>query len=75
MESWSRLTAARRERVWGGGQWWKEEVTSQRTCMNDRWTWTTVWGLAVGTGHGLGRGGQRGKNWYNRNRITIKNFK
>ena len=33
----------------GGELWWKEgEVTSQRTCMNDPWTWTMVWGLTVG---------------------------
>ena len=29
--------------------------------MNDPWTWTTVWGLTVGTGGRLGRRGQRGK--------------
>ena len=46
----------------------------QRTCMNDPWTWTTVWGLTVGVGAGLGGGGQRGKNWDNCNRITIRNF-
>ena len=38
--------------------------------MNDPWTWTTVWGLTVGAGGGMGRGGQREKNWYNCNRIT-----
>ena len=26
--------------------------------MNDPWTWTTVWGLTVGAGGGLGRGGK-----------------
>ena len=32
----------------GSGEWWKEgEGTSQRTCMNDPWTWTTEWGLTV----------------------------
>ena len=29
--------------------------------------------LAVGTWIGMGRGGQRGKNWDNSNRITTKN--
>ena len=24
------------------------------------WKWTTLWGLTVGVGGGLGRGGQRG---------------
>ena len=40
--------------------------------MNDPQTWTTVWELTVGAGGGMGRGGQRGKNWDNCNRITIK---
>ena len=45
-----------------GREWWKEgEGTSQRTCRNDPWTGTTEWRLIVGAGHGLGRGGQRGK--------------
>ena len=40
-----------------------EEIT-QRTSMNDPWTWTMVWGLTVGArgGGGLGGGEQRGKN-------------
>ena len=39
------------------------ESSSQGTCLNGPWTWTTVWGLTVGTwyGGGLGKGGQRGK--------------
>ena len=41
--------------------------------MNEAWTWTTVWELTVGAGKGMGGGGQRGKNWDNCNRITIKN--
>ena len=57
----------------GGGNWMKDsEGINQRTCINGPWTWTTMWGLTVGTGSGLGRGGQRGKNWDNCNRITIK---
>ena len=43
--------------------------------MNDPWTWTVVWGWTVGVGIGLGRGGQRGENWDNGNRIAIKNLK
>ena len=39
--------------------------------MNNPQTWTTVWELTVGGG--MGRGGQRGKNWDNCNRLTIKN--
>ena len=46
----------------GKGEWWKEgEGNSQRTSMNDPWTWTTVWGLTVGVGGGLGGRGQREK--------------
>ena len=51
------------------------ERISQRTCMNDPWTWTTLWGLTVGVEGGLGRGGQRGQHWDNCNRVTIKNNK
>ena len=36
------------------------------------WTWKTVCGLTVGVGGGMGGGGQKGKNWNNGNRITIK---
>ena len=42
--------------------------------MNGPWTWTTVWGIIVGMGGGLGGGGKRGKNWDNCKRITIKYF-
>ena len=70
METGNRLTAARRK---GVGGWWKEgEGTSQRTRMNDPWTWTRVWGLTMGGRSGVGRGGQRGKNWDNCNRINNK---
>ena len=30
------------------------EGISQRTCMNDPWAWTMVWGLTVGVGNGVG---------------------
>ena len=43
--------------------------------MNDPWTRTTVWGLTMGAGVGLGGGGQRGKNYKNCNRTTNKIFK
>ena len=39
--------------------------------MHDPWAWTKVWELTVGTGGGLGIGGQSGENWDNCNRITI----
>ena len=56
-------------------EWWKEgEGTRQRTCMNDPCTWTTEWVLTVGAGVKLGRGGQRGKNRDDYNRIN-KHFK
>ena len=42
-------------------------------CVNDAWTQTTGWGLTRSRG-GLGEGGQRGKNWDNCNRVTIKNL-
>ena len=41
--------------------------------MNDPWTWTAGWGLALGVE--LGRGEQRGKNWDNSTRTTIKILK
>ena len=43
--------------------------------MNDPQTWTTVWGLTVGADSRMGGGGQRGKNWDNSNRVTVKNDK
>ena len=51
---------------WRRGGWWKEgEGISQRTCMNDSWTWTMKWGLTVGERGGLGGGGKKGKKWDN----------
>ena len=67
MDTGNRLTVTREE----SEEWKRREGTSQGTCMNDPWTWTTGCGLTVGGGSGLGRGGQRGKNWDNCNRITI----
>ena len=64
------------QRGGGWGEQGKEgEVTSQRTYMNNPWTWTMVWGLTVGAGGGLGGGRQREKIWDNCNRITIKKTK
>ena len=72
METWNRLKVTRGEE--GGEEGWEErEGTRQRTCMNDTWTWTMVLELTVGAGGGVGGGGQRGENWDNCNRITIKN--
>ena len=50
------------------------EGTSQRTCKNDPWPWTTVWWLTVGVAGGLGGGVQTGKNGDNCNGINIKVF-
>ena len=52
-ESLTSLPMLKKETFAGGG-------ISQRTCTNDPWTWTAVWGLIVGEGRGLGRGGQGG---------------
>ena len=38
------------------------EGSSQGTCMNDLWTWTTGWVLTVGVGSGQGRREQWGVN-------------
>ena len=58
METWSRLIAVGWEV--GGQECWKEEKgTSQRICMNDSWTWTTLWELTARVVDG---GGQSGKN-------------
>ena len=47
METLNRLTVARGE--WE--EWWEEgEGISQRTCMNDPWTWAMVWALTVEVG-------------------------
>ena len=43
--------------------------------MNDTWTQTTVQGLTMGVGGGLGRGEKRGGNWYNSNRMASKQNK
>ena len=54
-------------------KWWKEgEKTSQRTGMNDSWTGTTERGVTAGEGGGMGRGGQKEKNWDNCNKVNNK---
>ena len=54
----NRLTAVGGEE--GEGEWWKEgEGISQRTGMNDSWTWTMERGLTVVKRGGLGGGGQK----------------
>ena len=73
METWNRLIAV--GGLEGEGEQWKEgEGTSQRTCMNESWTWTTVWELTVGVADGWWDGCRRAKggNLGNCNRITIK---
>ena len=48
--------------VGGMGKWQKEgEEISQRTYMNDPWTWTMVWGLTELVRGRLSGGVQRGK--------------
>ena len=37
--------------------------------MNDPQTWTTAWELIAGVGDGIGRRGQKGKNWGKCHRI------
>lgn len=41
---------------------------------HDPWTWTILWEIDCGSGVGCGVGtrGQRGKNWDDHNRISIK---
>ena len=42
--------------------------------MKDPWIWTMVWGLTMEVGDRLGGGGQREKNWDNRNSINNETF-
>ena len=59
------------QRKGGWEERWKErERSSQRTCMNDPWTWTMVCGWTAGAGVEWDRGEQRRKNWDNCNRIN-----
>ena len=59
-ETWNRLIAVGGEV--GSREWRKEgEGISQKTCMNDSWTWTAERGLTVGERGGLGRVGERKK--------------
>ena len=48
METRNRLRASRGEE--GGVMVDRGQGTSQRTCMNDQWTWTTGGGVTVGVG-------------------------
>ena len=48
----------------GEGRWDRLKVhegTRQRTCVNDPWTWTMVWGLTVEVGRWPGWRGTWGK--------------
>ena len=59
-ETWKQGTDGQlpKERRWR--EWWKEgEGSSQRTCMNDPWTWTKGWGWTVGAGSGWEGGRQK----------------
>ena len=51
----------------------RKEGTNQRTCMNDLWTWTMVWGLNLGMEGWAGWMRAKGENWDNFNRITTEN--
>ena len=57
------------------GYFERSQGISQRTCMNDPWTWTMVWEFTVGLGGLLGGGEQRKTIWYNYNSINNKIFK
>ena len=46
----------------GEGEWWREgEGISQRTCLNDPQTRTTVWGWTAVWQGGLEEAGEKGK--------------
>ena len=53
----------------------ESERISQRTCINDAWTGTMVWGLPAGVGEVVGGVRQRGKNWDNCTDINNKVLK
>ena len=54
METVDKLTATRGKGE--GEEWWQEgKGNSQRTRMNDPWTWTMVWGWTVVDGAGQRR--------------------
>ena len=50
----------------------RRERISQRTCLNDSWTWKREWSLTVGERDGPSGTGQKGKNWDICNRINNK---
>ena len=45
----------------GGGGMVERRGISQRTCTNDPWTWTMVWGWTVGVGKWAGQRRTKGK--------------
>ena len=59
-EAWNRLTAVRGEER-SGDRLKEGDGISQRTSMQDPWTWTMMWGLTVGVGGGLDEGA-KGEN-------------
>ena len=68
METGNRLTAS----MGTGGK--KEEGSSQRTSVNDLWTWIMVWGWTVGVGRWGRTERGKGGNWENCNRINKKKY-
>ena len=71
MATGNRLTAVRGE---GKGDWVKEGGgISQRTCIPDPYTWSTVWGWPEGRGAGAGwRWAKGGGNGDVSNSVRIK---
>ena len=73
MEIWNRLIAIVGEE--GRGIVKGREGVSQRTCMNDSWTWTTEKGLTMGEKGGLGGVGEKEKKLGHCNRMNNKKNK
>ena len=72
MGTWDRLTVTRGR--WEGDNGGKKGkgLVKKHVWMTHGHGQQTLWGLALGVGSGLGRGGQRENNWDTCNRITIK---
>ena len=59
METWNILTVTRGR--WKGDNSEKKRKGLVKICVNDPWTWTTVWELTVGVGGEVGRWDKGGK--------------
>ena len=71
MKTWSRLKVTRGQKGDKGGNKGKGLVNKHVGMTHEPEQWCgNEW--TVGAGFGLGRAGQRGENWDNCNRITIK---